>query len=149
MGKIVIILISTILITLVAAIGALPVLLWGASLPNYLATFCILIALQLFLGKLWNYLVDRSIRLRMEKVVAANAMAEAVQLLQVVCAYCGTSNLAKIYIGEDNLFDCEACGQENAVQISTSTARVTKPIMPKADAAEIFKELDKKAEDEV
>ena len=147
MGKFVVILISSVLIFLVAAVGAVPALLWGLSWVNYLATFCILIALQLFLGKLWNYLVDRSIRLRMEKVQAANALAEAVQLLQVTCAYCGTTGLTKIYIGEDNKFNCDACKQENAITISTSTARVTKPIMPKADAAEIFKELDKKVED--
>ena len=78
----------------------------------------------------------------MEKVDSANALAEAIQYLPTTCAYCGTANLTKIMLDRDNSFNCEACGEKNAVIIESSTARITMPIMPKAEAAEIFNSLD-------
>ena len=144
MGKYVILILSLVLMLIVSAIGAVPALCWGFSWGNYFAVFFILTALQLFLGRLWNYFVNRKERLQMEQVNAANALADAVQYLQVVCAYCGTTNLVKILIGEENKYDCEACSLTNSVQISTSSARITKPIMPKSELADIFKSIDDK-----
>jgi len=144
MGKYIVILIAIGVVLLTAAIVSLPVLLIGLSASRYFSTFFILVALQLFLGKLWNYYVDRNTFLEMEKVNAANAMADAVQHLQVTCAYCKTINLVKILIGEDNTYECTACHETNSVAIETSSARTTNPIMPKAKLAAIFNNIDKK-----
>jgi hypothetical protein len=142
MGKLLIVLGSLLIIGIVSTIGALPALFWGLSLSNYLAVFCILTVLQLVIGKLWNYSVDQKTFREMERVDSANAMAEAIQYLPTTCAYCGTANLTKILLDRDNTFNCEGCDEKNSVIIHSSTARITMPIMPKQEAAEIFKSLD-------
>lgn len=144
MSKIIVILINVGYVCMVSALVSLPSLFFGLSVTNYFSWFVVTAGIQLFLGKLWNYFVDRRVRLKIAQVNSANALAEAVQLLKVTCSYCGTANLAKIYIGEDNTYDCDACKQTNSVQISTTSARVTKPIMPKAELAGIFNDLDNK-----
>jgi transposase-like protein len=111
---------------------------------NYLATFSIITAVQMFLGGLWNYYVSSRERLKIREVQAAEALADAVQYVQLSCAYCKTGNLAKILIGEDNTFDCEACKETNSVLVETSCARTTSPIMPKLEAKEIFESIDNK-----
>ena len=57
-GKIIVVIYATVLMIIVSAIGALPSLFWGMTWKNYLATFFILIAVQMFLGRLWNYFID-------------------------------------------------------------------------------------------
>jgi len=144
MGKYIVILMSIGVVVLTSLLASLPVLLFGLSVARYFATFFILVALQLFVGKLWNYYVDHKTNLEMEKVNATKAMADAVQHLQVTCAYCKTLNLAKILLGEDNTYECTACKEVNTVLIETSSARTTQPIMPKAELATIFNNIDKK-----
>ncbi len=144
MSKFVVVLINVAYVSLVSAVAALPSFFFGLSVVNYFSWFAVATAVQLFIGKLWNYFIDRRIRLRSSQVAAANALSEAVQKLKVTCAYCGTSNLANIYIGEDHVYECEACNETNSGQITTASARVTTPIMPKAELADIFKNLDTK-----
>jgi len=143
-GKIVVIIYALIIVLIISAIGALPSLFWNASFSNYLVTFFILTALQLFIGNLWNYFVDQKNKLQFEQVTVANKLTDSIQYLKTICAYCGTSNLVKIFINENNTYVCEACKQKNSIQIQTSSARITKPIMPKAELAEIFNKLDNK-----
>jgi len=143
MGKYAVIFISLISILIISALGALSYgLFWGLTISNYIASFCIIAALQLFIGGLWNYRIDRYARLELKKINAATAMADAVQHIEIVCAYCGTTNLVKILVGEENTFNCDACKQANAVFITTSSARITQPIMPKEELATIFKNID-------
>ena len=144
MGKSIIIVLSLVFALILSAVGALPSLFWGFSFGNYFATVSILFVAQLFIGRLWNYHVDSKEFVAMEKINSAKALADAVQHVSLSCAYCNTSNLAKIYVGKENIYKCGACNQINSVQLSTSSARVTEPIMPKAEVAEIFKNIDNK-----
>ena len=145
MAKFIVFILSTVLTFIIAGVGALPTLLWGFSKENYLATFCILIVLQLFIGKLWNYFIDRRANIETEKIRVADELKKAVQHIGVTCAYCGTANLTNVLIGEDkNTYVCVACKETNSVQIAVSSARTTTPIMPKAELANIFKNIDKK-----
>ena len=142
MAKFVIILVSILVILVISALGALPCLFWNMGIRNYLAWFFIITAAQLTIGKMWNYSVDRKIRLQMEKVNAAKTIANSFQYIEIRCAYCSTANMAKLLVGKENKFVCEACKETNAVILNTSSARITQPIMPKAEVAEIFKSLD-------
>ena len=143
-GKRIVVITSIVFMLIISAIGSLPVLFLGFNLANYLSVFAILIAVQLFIGGIWNYFIDKTVRLEMEKVDAANNLAYSVQHLKMDCAYCGTQNYVKILVGQENKFECEACKQKNSVVLSITTARITEPIMPKSELSEIFKGIDNK-----
>lgn len=143
-AKLIVIAYATIITLLVSMVGALPSLFWGFSICNYLAWVFIITAVQLFIGKLWNYFIDRNHILEMEKIQTASLVADAIQYIQLACAYCGTNNMVKILLAEENSFKCEACEQINGVVVHTTCTRKTNPIMPKAEVAEIFKNIDKK-----
>lgn len=142
MAKFFVILFSLVYVTVISGIGALPVLFWGLSLTNYLSVAAILFASQMFVGGLYNTFIGLKDRVARNKLEAAKAMAESVQQLSINCAYCGTTNNVPILVSQQNKFDCHACKQTNSVLLSWSATRTTNPIMPKAQAAEIFKSID-------
>ena len=143
-GKLIVILISITSMLIISSIGGLVGLFWGLSWGNYFGTFFGLIAIQLFIGKLWNYFIDKKTHTTIEKIKSDNIMAAAAQYVQLTCSYCGTTNSVKLYVGKNNTYKCEGCKETNSVQIATSSARTTQPIMPKAELAEIFKGIDNK-----
>jgi hypothetical protein len=146
MARFVVILISISMVLLISATGALPTLFWGMNLSNYAAWFFIIMAVQLFIGRLWNHRVDQFTRLKMEQINFNNERLNAAQHINISCAYCGTVNAVKLLLGTDNRFTCSACEETNSVIIDTASARITEPIMPKAELANIFKNIDKKDE---
>ena len=129
---------------LVSAVGALPVLLWRLDLHNYLTAFFILLCVQSFVGMLWNYIVDKLTQLRFEEALASQKLADSIQHIEINCSYCGANNLVRILLGKQNTFLCSTCKENNSVHIDITCARITKPIMPKAELSEIFKNLDTK-----
>jgi len=148
MAKFIVVTISLGLILIVSMIGSLPVLLWGGTGSDYFATCCILIALQLFIGKIWNYFIDKRLDIHLEQAKASSLLAESLQYLSTNCAYCGTTNLVQIIVGKDNTFECTACKQKNLIMIETSCARITTPVIPKADLNSIFSSIDNTPEKE-
>lgn len=144
MGKFIVILLSLVYVLVVSALAALPSLIWGFKLYNYVAWIAILSAIQLAAGRLWNYFIDRKIDAVIRKADAAEALANSIQHIELRCAYCETKNIVRIRIDIENTFTCAACKETNSVQINLSTSRVTTPIMPKEEAASIFRDLDKK-----
>lgn len=144
MGKFIVILLSLVYVVIVSALGALPSLIWGFKLYNYLAWVAILTAIQFAAGRLWNYFIDRRIDASVRQSAATEALANSIQYAELSCAYCGTRNVVRVLIDRENTFTCEACKEISSIQIGMSTARITQPIMPKAELASIFKGLDKK-----
>ena len=143
MARFVVIVLSLFYSLVIAACCALPSLLWNLSLISYLSCVGVIFGMELFLGKLWNYHSDNKVKASLAQSEATNNMATAVQHAELICEYCGTKNLARILVGIDNSFKCSACEGTNAIHLDLRVARTTQPIMPKQEAAEIFKQLDK------
>jgi len=143
MARFIIIILSLGYSLVIAACCALPSLLWKFSLTSYISYVGVIFGIELFLGKLWNYHSDNKVKASLSHSEATNNMANAVQHAELICEYCGTKNLARILVGTDNSFTCSACEERNAIHLTLKVARTTQPIMPKKEAAEIFRQIDK------
>jgi|GEM_PF-5437580 len=142
MGKFIVGLISLVATAVISFIAAAPFLLFGLSWASYWSAFAVIFAIQLFLGGCWNYFVNTKNRAEQRRLKAADELADAVQNIEISCAYCHSNNMVPILVGHDNRFICSTCKEKNAVMISCAAARTTDPIMPKAELAEIFRNLD-------
>jgi len=144
LGKYATIIISCTLTIIISAMCALPILFWGCSLKKYAAVFCILVAVQLFIATLWNYFINNKLKLKEKEIIAIDQLTNAMQHVQVTCAYCGIMNYVEIYVGKKNTYECTTCNQTNAVQIQISCSRTLTSKTQKEDITKIFKSIDDK-----
>jgi len=142
MSKLIVIGLSIVYSIIIAFFCALPSLLIQRSAVAYFSTFFVLLGLELFVGKLWNYWVDNKTTIEMGKIDATNALINASQSIIIECAYCRTKNTVKIYVGSDNKYTCTGCKEINSVKLGLKSCRVTNPVMPKEQVSEIFKNLN-------
>lgn len=140
--KLIVISISIILTLIISAVASLPTLLFGLSISRYLTTFCILIALQLFIGGMINYYISKKEILDLKKIDAINNLTHSVQYVDINCSYCGSLNNVRLLLNEKNIYDCTACNQSNSILVSISSSRVTNTPLPKEDVIKIFKSID-------
>lgn len=87
---------------------------------------CFMIQILFFM--LYNNIVSRMTDVAMEKELTAQVEQIANQSVDLSCAYCNTVNNTPIKVNIDNMFNCDECGELNAVYISLTTAQKTKPL---------------------
>lgn len=142
MAKFIVVVVSLFYTIGISLIGGIPALLWGFTLYNYLSLVSIVLAVQLFVGTLYNSYISSKTRISNNKLESERLMAESIQNIEISCAYCGTKNSVPVIIGIDNKFECTTCRETNSVLLSCSAARTTNAVMPKREAADIFKSID-------
>ena len=141
MAKYIILFANLFIVLVVSALGSLPALFWGLKWNNYLAIFFMLIAIQLFVGKLWTMWIESKIETTLADVKSRQELVDAIQTIEASCAYCSTNNSIDIMLNKENRFTCNACNQINHVSIAISTSRTTSDVSTKSVATEIFRKL--------
>ena len=69
------------------------------------------------------------------------------QGLSVNCAICSAENFIPIRLDTSNSFECQACGQQNAVYINVTTAQTTTPLDTTPVSITSYVEAEEKAKE--
>lgn len=143
MGKYLIFYINILIALFISTIGGFFGLFWGLTWGNYFGIFFGLFALQFGIGWMWTIYVESKMEVFLADSRAKSALANSIQYIDIVCAYCSSKNSVELLLNKENYFACSACKQNNHVSVAVATERTTKPL--EADAiVDIFRKLDVK-----
>jgi len=134
---------KTILISLSIVIGSsatLAVLGVAFKLPFW-PVCCSLMAIQIVLYQFWVYIVDRYYDNANSQIQANISAVEALQTVNITCAFCKKNNKVPILLNIKNEFKCIHCNNDNAVKISMSVARKTSNDINNKNMMDLFNDM--------